>query len=363
MSYFGDKEYRHGSIASTGILLVNLGTPEAPTTAAVRRYLAEFLSDPRVVEIPRLLWWLLLHFLVLPLRPRKSAQAYAKIWLPEGSPLLVYSNRLSQSVSQVLRDEHQNPVVMLAMRYGQPSIKEVLDKMREKSVQRLLLLPLFPQYSATTTAAAFDEVARILSTWRWQPELRYINHYHKNPFYISACAEQINSFREQHGRGDLLVFSFHGLPERNLLEGDPYHCQCYATARLIAQALSLNEHEYKLCFQSRFGPAKWLQPYTEQTLCELAQQGVRSVDVFCPGFSVDCLETLEEIAIRGRDVFEQAGGSQLHYIPALNDSQSHVESIKKLILSNIEGWGLEDVEDEQSRQQAREKALAMEARQ
>ena len=363
MSYFGNKEYRHGSIASTGILLVNLGTPDAPTTTAVRRYLAEFLSDPRVVEIPRLLWWLLLHFLVLPLRPRKSAQAYAKIWLPEGSPLLVYSNRLSQSVSQVLRDEHPNLVVMLAMRYGQPSIKEALDKMREKSVQHLLLLPLFPQYSATTTASAFDEVARILSTWRWQPELRYVNHYHKNPSYISACAEQINSFREQHGCGDLLMFSFHGLPERNLLEGDPYHCQCYATARLIAQALSLNEHEYKLCFQSRFGRAKWLQPYTEQTLCELARQGVRRVDVFCPGFSVDCLETLEEIAIRGRDVFEQAGGLQLHYIPALNDSQSHVESIKNLILSNIEGWGMEDVEDEKSRQQIRERALAIGARQ
>ena len=363
MSYFGNKEYRHDGIASTGILLVNLGTPDAPTTTAVRRYLAEFLSDPRVVEIPRLLWWLLLHFLVLPLRPRKSAQAYAKIWLPEGSPLWVYSNRLSQSVSQVLRDEHPNLVVMLAMRYGQPSIKEALDKMREKSVQHLLLLPLFPQYSATTTASAFDEVARILSTWRWQPELRYINHYHKNPSYISACAEQINSFRDQHGRGDLLMFSFHGLPERNLLEGDPYHCQCYATARLIAQALSLKEHEYKLCFQSRFGRAKWLQPYTEQTLCELARQGVRRVDVFCPGFSVDCLETLEEIAIRGRDVFEQAGGLQLHYIPALNDSQSHVESIKNLILSNIEGWGMEDVEDEQSRQQIRERALAIGARQ
>lgn len=363
MSYFGDKDYRHGSIALTGILLVNLGTPKAATTTQVRRYLAEFLSDPRVVEIPRLLWWPLLHLLVLPLRPRKSAQAYAKVWLPEGSPLLVYSKRLSRGISQALEGEDHEPIVKLAMRYGEPSIEAVLNEMRAKSVQRLLLLPLFPQYSATTTASVFDEVARVLSKWRWQPELRYINHYHKHSLYISACAEQIRSFRDQHGCGDLLLFSFHGLPERNLLEGDPYHCQCYATARLIAQALSLNEQEYKLCFQSRFGRAKWLEPYTEGVLCELAKQGVSNVDIFCPGFAVDCLETLEEIAIRGRDVFEQAGGSELRYIPALNDSPSHIESIKALVLSNIENWGVEDIEDQQTRQQAKEKALAMGARQ
>ena len=359
MTYIGDKHYRHGSVESTGVLVVNLGTPSAPTPSAVRRYLAEFLSDPRVVEIPRPLWWLILHLLVLPFRPRKSAEAYAKIWLPEGSPLLVHSERLSLRVSQSLQDEQPNLILRFAMRYGQPSIKEALNEMREKSVRRLLILPLFPQYSATTTASVFDKVAQILSTWRWQPEIRYINHYHKHPLYISACAEQISKFRSRHGSGDILMFSFHGLPKRNLIEGDPYHCQCYTTARLIAQALSLKDHEYKLCFQSRFGRAEWLQPYTEQTLRELAEQGMRTVDVFCPGFSVDCLETLEEIAMRGGDVFKQAGGLHLRYISALNDSQSHIECIKDLILKNITGWGIEDMEDAQSRQRARESALSM----
>ena len=363
MSYLANKDYQHGTNPSTGILLVNLGTPEAPTTVAVRRYLAEFLSDPRVVEIPRPLWWLILHLFVLPFRPRKSAEAYAKVWLSEGSPLLVYSNRLSLEISQKLQDEHQGTIVKLAMRYGKPAIEEVLNEMREKSVQRLLILPMFPQYSATTTASVFDEIARILSTWRWQPELRYINHYHKHPLYVHACAEQIRSFRNQHGSGDLLLFSFHGLPKRNLLEGDPYHCQCHATTRLIVQALSLSEHEYKLCFQSRFGRAEWLQPYTEPTLRELAKQGVKTIDVFCPGFSVDCLETLEEIAIRGQEVFIEAGGLELRYIPALNDNQSHVESIINLISRNIENWGVEDTEDEQTRRQAREKALTMGAQQ
>ncbi len=363
MGYLTNKDYRHGTVASTGILLVNLGTPEAPTTAAVRRYLAEFLSDPRVVEIPRSIWWLILHLFVLPLRPRKSAEAYATVWLPEGSPLFIHSNRLSLKVAQKLKDEQQNLVVKLAMRYGKPAIEEALDEMREKSVQRLLILPLFPQYSATTTASVFDKVARILSTWRWQPELRYINHYHKHPLYISACAEQIRSFRKQHGCGDLLFFSFHGLPKRNLLEGDPYHCQCHATTRLITKALSLSENEYKLCFQSRFGRAEWLQPYTEPTLSELAKQGVKTIDVFCPGFSADCLETLEEIAIRAREVFIEAGGSELRYIPALNDSVLHIETIKNLILKNIENWGIEDTEDEQTCRQAAEKALTMGARQ
>ena len=363
MNYLGNKDYQHGAAASTGILVVNLGTPQAPTTAALRRYLAEFLSDPRVVEIPRPLWWLILHLLVLPLRPRKSAKSYQKIWLAEGSPLLVHCERLCLKVQHSLQDKHPNLILKLAMRYGTPSIKEALDEMRKNSLQRLLILPLFPQYSSTTTASVFDNVARILSHWRWQPEVRYINHYHKHPLYISAAAEQIRKFRNQHGRGDILVFSFHGLPKRNLLQGDPYHCQCYTTARLIAKALALNEHEYKLCFQSRFGPAEWLQPYTEQTLCKLAEQGLRSVDVFCPGFAVDCLETLEEIAIRANDVFKQAGGSQLHYIPALNDSRAHSECITDLISKNIAGWGIEDIEDAATELQAKAKALAMGAQQ
>lgn len=363
LNYLGDKDYQHGSTARSGVLVVNLGTPKAPTTIAVRRFLSEFLSDPRVVELPRPLWWLILHLLVLPLRPRKSAQAYAKIWLPEGSPLLVYSELLSSKVLQRLRHEHPDLILKLAMRYDEPSIEDILNEMREKSVRRLLILPLFPHYSATTTASVFDKVTRILSTWRWQPEVRYINHYHKHPLYISACAEQIHKFREQHGSSNILVFSFHGLPKRNLLQGDPYHCQCHATARLIAQALSLKEHEYKLCFQSQFGRAEWLQPYTEQTLCELAKQGVRTVDIFCPGFSVDCLETLEEIAIRGSDVFKRAGGAQLNYIPALNDNPAHVECIADLISKNITGWGIEDIEDTQISIQAKAKALAMGAAQ
>jgi len=359
LNYLGDKDYQHGSVELTGILVVNLGTPEAPTTAAVRRYLADFLSDPRVVEIPRPLWWLILHLLVLPLRPRKSAAAYEKVWLPEGSPLLVHSERLSSKVLHRLKNEHQNLTLKLAMRYDKPSIEDILNEMKEESVRRLLILPLFPQYSATTTASVFDKVAQILSTWRWQPEVRYVNHYHKHPLYISACSNQIREFRKQHGAGDRLVFSFHGLPKRNLLQGDPYHCQCHATARLIAQDLSLKEHEYKLCFQSRFGRAEWLQPYTEPTLVKLAEQGVSTVDVFCPGFAVDCLETLEEIAMQAGDAFKGAGGAHLRYIPALNDGDSHVECIKELILKHITGWGIEDIEDAQISMQAKAKALAM----
>jgi len=376
LNYLGDKNYQHGSVAATGVLFVNLGTPTAPTAKAVRRYLAEFLWDRRVVEIPRPLWWLILHLFVLPLRPRKSAAAYAKIWSDEGSPLLVHSARLARAVDQSLQNklqhelqsalqnelqngEHPKLVVRLAMRYGQPSIEEALNEMREKLVQRLLLLPLFPQYSATTTASVFDKVAQLLSTWRWQPELRTINHYHKHPLYIAACAAQIRDFRSHHGAGDKLLFSFHGLPKRNLLHGDPYHCQCYTTMRLIAKALSLGEDEYQLSFQSRFGRAEWLQPYTEQTLHSLAAAGVRTVDVFCPGFSADCLETLEEIALQGAAAFKQAGGSQLRYIPAANDAPLHVDCMVDLVVKHIAAWGAEDLEDAESRQQAKQSALAL----
>lgn len=338
MNYLG-VNYQYGVPGQNGILLINLGTPESPTTTAVRRYLAEFLWDPRVVEIPRPLWWLILHCLILPLRPRKSAAAYKKIWLAQGSPLLINSERISQALTHYLKNNNnQHFIISLAMRYGSPAIEEVLVKMQKQSLRRLLILPLFPQYSATTTASAFDEVTRVLKTWRWQPEIRYINHYHDDASYINACAECIRMFRAEHGSGDKLLLSFHGLPKRNLSRGDPYYYQCHISAKLIAQALSLRENDYSVCFQSRFGRAEWLQPYTDETLRELALQGVRTIDVFCPGFPADCLETLEEIALQGSDIFKQAGGSNLRYIPALNDSASHIESLAKLIKRNVQGW-------------------------
>lgn len=338
MAYLGS-DYQYGIPGRIGVLLVNLGTPEAPSTAAVRRYLAEFLWDPRVVEIPRPLWWLILHGIVLPLRPRKSAAAYQKIWSQQGSPLLVHSKRISQTLSQQLQsDGHSRLMVNLAMRYGTPAIKKVLLDMQKQLLRHLLILPLFPQYSATTTASVFDKVASVLKTWRWQPEIRYVNHYYDDLSYIHACAKQIHAYRTAHGIGDKLLLSFHGLPQRNLLRGDPYYYQCHTSARLIAQTLSLRKEEYKICFQSRFGRAAWLQPYTDQTLRELAQQGVRTVDVFCPGFAADCLETLEEIALQANDIFKQAGGAQLRYIAALNDSTPHIKCLAKLIEKNTQGW-------------------------
>jgi len=318
------------------VLLVNLGTPAAPTPAAVRKYLAEFLMDPRVVEIPRPVWWLILHGIILRVRPRKSAHAYASIWTPEGSPLLVYSRRLTDAVRRELAEQLGAEVVVeLAMRYGQPSIAGQLEALRAQGCERFLVLPLYPQYAASTTATAFDAVADTFKRWRAVPELRFVRDYHDHPRYIAAVADSIERHWREHGRSGFLLFSFHGLPERSRELGDPYDQHCQTTTRLIVERLGLQEGAWQLVFQSRFGPAKWLQPYCVEVLKELPSRGVKAVDVVCPGFAVDCLETLEEIAITNKEVFMQAGGESYRMIPALNDGPEHAKLLADIAMAAL----------------------------
>ena len=299
-TYKGRKDYTHGSTPKLGILLVNLGTPEQPSAKAIRTYLREFLSDPRVVEVPRWVWWLILNVFILPFRPSKIAPAYQKIWLPTGSPLAVNTQQQAHRLGERLNQEMQHAVVLeYAMCYGKPSIAQRLDAMLAENVQKLLVFPLYPQYSATTTAAVFDVVTKYLQHQRWLPDIRFIHQYYEEPSYIEACAQQIGQHRKNDGRK--LLFSYHGLPKRNLLQGDPYHCQCHASAHRIAQKLGLKDEQWLVGFQSRFGRAEWLKPYTDEILKSLPAQGVYEIDVFCPGFAADCLETLEEIAIQNRD--------------------------------------------------------------
>lgn len=313
----------------TGILLTNLGTPDAPTPSAIRRYLREFLSDPRVVEIPRAIWLPILYGAILPLRPFDAAKRYQSIWTKEGSPLLHIAQQQKEKLQALL----PSVKVALGMRYGNPSIQEALETL--KTVDRLLVLPLYPQYCAATTASTFDAVSHALSQWRVIPEVRFITHYHDKPLYIHALAHHI----QQHKRSQKLLFSFHGIPQRSIDQGDPYATQCHQTAQLVADALQLSADQWSVVFQSRFGRAKWLQPYCSETLKNLAKSGCTEVDVICPGFSADCLETLEEISIENRNLFFAAGGKQLNYIPALNDSPLHMEALQSLILKNLQGWG------------------------
>jgi len=334
-----ESAFRHDAPPCTGVLLTNLGTPSAPTRAAVRRYLAEFLSDRRVVELPRALWWPVLHGLILRLRPKRAAHAYAKVWTPQGSPLLAISRRQAQALQAALQERFPGPIrVALAMRYGQPSIRAGLEALRDAGARRVLVLPLYPQYSATTTASTFDAVARVLMGWRWLPELRMVTHYHDAPGYIEALARSIRGYWNEHGRGEQLLMSFHGLPRRNLLAGDPYHCECQKTARLLAESLGLGPEEYRVTFQSRFGRLEWLQPYTDATLRELAHQGVNRVDTVCPGFPADCLETLEEMDMQNRDTFLTEGGGEYHYIPALNDGPRHIDFLADLVGAHAANW-------------------------
>lgn len=323
----------------TGVLLVNLGSPEAPTPAALRRYLAEFLWDPRVVEQPRWLWWLALHGVILRIRPPRSARAYSAIWSEEGSPLLAISRRQAAAVETALGERCGEAVtVALAMRYGQPSLPAALEALRRQNVQRLLVLPLYPQYSATTTASIFDAVADVLKGWRRVPALRLVDDYHREPAYVQALANSIDDHWQVHGRGEKLLFSFHGIPKRYVAAGDPYAQQCAATARAAAAALGLRDEQWQMTFQSRFGREEWLKPYTDHTLAALAQSGVSSVDVACPGFSADCLETLEEIGVENRKVFLDNGGTRFSYIPALNDRPDHIRMLTTLIERNMQGW-------------------------
>jgi ferrochelatase len=339
MKYTGTPEYRHDTPPCTGILLTNLGTPDEPTAAALRRYLAEFLSDPRVIETSKLIWWPLLHGIILRTRPRRSAAAYAKIWGEDGSPLLSISRKQAAAVAEQLTAACRGPVRLeLGMRYGNPSIDSALGRLRAANARRLLVFPLYPQYSAATTASTFDAVAAELSTWRWLPELRLITHYHDDPQYIEALVDSIRQFWAEHGRARRLLFSFHGLPRKYFLAGDPYHCECRKTARLVAEQLELAPDAWAVSFQSRFGPTEWLQPYTDKLLREWGSQGIKQVHVICPGFSADCLETLEEIRMQNRAFFQEAGGGEFHYIPALNDDPLHIQALTRLITAHCQGW-------------------------
>jgi ferrochelatase len=356
MSYRDEPPYVHGQRARTALLVVNLGSPDEPTAKATRRYLAEFLSDPRVVEIPRLAWWPILHGIILRVRPSKSAAKYASIWTPEGSPLVVGTSRLTRLLGGHLGENSLPLLVRYAMRYGNPSVASALDALRSEGANRVLVLPLYPQYSAATTGSVFDAVAGWARRARHVPEFRFIHRYHDDDAYIAALAGDVRRHWLSEGRGRMLVMSFHGLPRQALDMGDPYHCECLKTGRLLAQSLGLAASEYRITFQSRFGRAKWLEPYTEPTLRELAQQGLERVDVICPGFSIDCLETLEEIAQEARDAFIESGGKEFNYIPCLNDSPAHVQALMGLIARHLQGWPVPgpalQPEDERSRERA-----------
>jgi ferrochelatase len=331
--------FEHGSSDVTGILLVNLGTPDAPTTQAVRRFLKLFLSDPRVVELPRLLWWLILNGVILRFRPSRSAKAYREIWTDAGSPLLLYSQAIANGVHDHL--ERVSPGsfrVELAMAYSAPFVASAIDKLQAAGARRLLVLPLYPQYSGTTTASVFDLVTSKLQTLRWIPETRFINQYHDEPGYIGALVASVREYWEENGRGNHLLFSFHGIPQYTLTGGDPYHCQCQKTARLVADGLGLGDDDWTLSFQSRVGRDEWLRPYTDETVKALAGNGVERLDVVCPGFSTDCLETLEEIAMQNAEFFEAAGGKSLCYVPALNDRDDHIAFLASLVERHASGW-------------------------
>ena len=341
------ESFDHGDSSCVGVLLTNLGTPDSYKSGDVRRYLKEFLWDPRVVEMPRPIWWLVLNLVILNTRPRKSAKIYESVWTDEGSPLLVISRQQRQKLEQQFNQNFIEPdliKVELGMRYGNPSISTALTNLKSAGARKILILPLYPQYSATTTASTFDAVCAELSRWRWIPALRMINHYHNNPDYIQALANSVRNYRQTHGNSELLLMSFHGIPQAYYESGDPYYCECQETARLLAEELGLNDHEWKLSFQSRMGPKKWLQPYTDQTLISLAQKGTRYVQVICPGFSADCLETLEEIAVENRDVFLQSGGESFGYIPCLNDGNEHIRVLTRLVTGSIRDW-LEQPDD------------------
>ncbi|MFZ5524031.1 MAG: ferrochelatase [Pseudomonadota bacterium] len=355
MAYQIEPGFTHGTPVKTGVLLINLGTPDAPTAKAVRPYLKEFLSDPRVVEIPKPIWWLILNGIILNVRPKKSAAKYATIWTEAGSPLRVHTEKQAALLQGYLGERSKAPLLVdYAMRYGSPSIPSVLRKLKEQNCQRILIVPMYPQYAASSTATAFDVVFDELRRMRNTPALRTIRNYHDHPGYIKALANNINEYWMKNGRPDKLVMSFHGVARYTLEKGDPYHCECHKTGRLLAQQLGLKPEQYTLSFQSRFGKAEWIKPYTTATLVELGRQKTKRVDVVCPGFVADCLETLEEIAQEGKEDFLHAGGGEYHYIPCLNEHNDWMHALTDLVLDNLHGWLAEPnaAELEQSRLRA-----------
>ncbi|MGJ8679824.1 ferrochelatase [Paraglaciecola sp.] len=332
MKYQSNSAFNHLQADKVGVLITNLGTPDAPKKKQLKVYLREFLSDPRVVEVPRFIWWLILNLVILNIRPKRSAKAYSTVWTERGSPLMFHTQDQCASLRQRLQKVYgENIVVDFAMRYGSPSVDSVISDMLEKGVRKLIVLPLYPQYCASTTASTFDAVAASLNRKRWMPELQFINHYHDHPDYIQAVSDKIRAHWEQNGRADKLIFSYHGIPKRYLLNGDPYHCECHKTSRLVAENLGIDKEQFFTSFQSRFGREEWLKPYTDHSLKQFAVEGVKSVQVVCPGFSADCLETIEEIGIENRDYFLNAGGESYQYIEALNADDNHIDALAVIL--------------------------------
>ena len=327
MKFVGEEDFKHQNPQKTGVLICNLGTPETYKTKDVRRFLRQFLSDGRVIEIPKIIWWFILNGIILTLRPSKSAKLYKSVWTKEGSPLLVLSKKLTEKLKTSVGDSCE---VELAMRYGNPSMESALMSLKNKNCRKLIVIPMFPQYSGTTTGSIFDEVARVLSKWRWVPSLSFVNSYHDHPEYINALADSLSNHITNNSP-QKIIFTYHGIPKRNFDLGDPYQCYCQKTTRLVAEKLNLEDDTYITTFQSRFGPAEWLKPYTSDTMGELPLQEVKNVLVVAPAFSVDCLETIEEIDQENKEIFLKAGGEKFTYAPCLNDSSGQVNLLKAII--------------------------------
>lgn len=340
--YRNETDFRHGEIPAVGVLVTNLGTPDAPTPEALRVYLEEFLSDPRVIELPRWKWLPILYLFILTRRPKESAKLYQQVWTEEGSPLLVISRKQAKGLEERLREQIGSPLhVAVGMRYGNPSIASGLEELRQKGCRRVMVFPLYPQYAAATTGSTFDALAAELSRYRWVPELRTVHSYHDDPGYIRALAQSIREVWQRGGEAEKLLFSFHGIPQRYFDGGDPYHCNCHKTARLVAEELGIGRDRYLVSFQSLFGKEEWIKPYTDVTVKALAHAGVKSLDVICPGFSADCLETLEEIDGENRHYFEEAGGERFRYIAALNDRPDHLDALSGVARKHLQGWAVE----------------------
>ena len=340
VKYIGEKNYEHGSKEKIGVLITNLGTPDAPNKEELKVYLNQFLSDPRVIELPKILWQILLKLVILQIRPSKSAEAYKQIWTDKGSPLLEIANKQLNKIQSSFSSKNENIVFEVGMRYGNPSIPDALSKLQKKQIRRLLVLPMYPQYCAATTGSTFDEVTNVLQKWRWIPEMRFINQYFEEKNYIEALSNSIKSFWKKNKKPQKIIFSYHGIPKRYLTNGDPYHCFCLKTTRLVKEHLRLSDDEIMTTFQSRFGKAEWLKPYTSETLKELPKQGIKNIHIISPGFSSDCLETLEELEEENKEYFMESGGENYHYIPCLNDHDDHINLFVSLIKKHIQGWPL-----------------------
>ena len=336
MKYINNTEFNYEPESKVAVLLVNLGTPDEPTTKAVRVYLKEFLSDPRIVELPRALWWCILNGIILPFRSKRSAENYASIWSDQGSPLFVNTQKLTEKLQQ--KESSTGVNVDFAMRYGNASVESKMEALIQQGFNKVLVIPLYPQYSATTTASTFDAIASCFTKRRWFPELRFVNQYYTQPKYVESLVRKIQSHWQNVGRAEKLILSFHGIPKRFWKKGDPYVDQCLHTGEMIREALGLSKDEILTTFQSRFGKDEWIKPYTDVTLKDLAKSGVKSVQLICPGFAVDCLETLEEIKEENREYFIESGGKDFQYISCLNDDDDQVQLLSDLIHSQTQGW-------------------------